>query len=211
MTTGRAVMVLLLLGSAPQFAHGEKKSDPFKNYRPFSDFGKDIPGYQAPTKIYHAGEEPAPTPRPAARHGYAAAPPADDGNALFIPRDPTVGEGVDGPTTGDPGPEIAKANFQMIVETFLAKEDRDGCWPVKEGGKRFCFRFSSWDEKPKAVGNGLYEGAILLHDDSRRVAHTLFFTADFSGTEWGVLRVRSHDRKTLVYQRPKEDPPAPTR
>jgi hypothetical protein len=88
-------------------------------------------------------------------------------------------------------PEDAAANFQTVVETYLAKNAVDGAWPYKEKGRTISLELVSVDaEHLRKKGEGIFAGAAVLRDVRTKRRVTLEFAVDFGGSEWTVTGVK---------------------
>ncbi len=204
-------------------------------FKPFSNFGSDIPGYRDPK----VGGAPAGQADPHPFHPFRdfgksigdpwtnkprqvvpLTPPSDPGPLQIT--EPGRKEDADGgadaadPAVDEYGKPIdveredAQANFHTVVEAFVARNSVDGCWPLKDAGRALCLRYLSTDtQRLKKDGKGAYRGVVVLRDAERKIDRAMTFKIDFSGDEWSVVWVRLLGAKRAAYVRGGRPEPSP--
>lgn len=197
--------MLLLAAVAARAADTSGSDDP--SYHPFKNFGKDLQGYQDPkvnkpfTDFGKDLNKRAPPPLPPVLD-YSPKPKDkddDDSPQGIFPAPVAVEQsaGAEAPKPTEIDPEIAKSNFKTVVETYLARAGKDGCWPVKDGKTALCVTLGSVDDaKIQKVTPWRYSNLVVLRDDAKKKTRTALVVVDYETDPWSVHSIRLAAPKT---------------
>lgn len=196
----RALGILLVgLCLAVPCRAADSKDDP--DYHPFTNFGKDISGYQDPKvnkPFTDFGKDLHKPTRPELPPVLDYSPKSkskddDDAPQGNFPPPPSVlaAEAAEAVKPTEIDPVLAKDNFRTVVETYILHAAKDGCWPVKDGATSLCVTLGAVDDsKLKKLTPWRYSNLVVLRDDAKKQTRTALVVVDYETNPWSVHSIR---------------------